>query len=106
MKDLVMRLSALSGVSSWEDEMRDFLKAEAAPYAQEIRTDALGNLIVLKKGTKAAGNKLLLCAHMDEVGLMVRHITDDGYLKFSTVGSIDRRVLLGKPVLVLSLIHI
>ena len=52
MKDLVMRLSALSGVSSWEDEMRDFLKAEAAPYAQEIRTDALGNLIVLKKGTK------------------------------------------------------
>ena len=95
-----MKLSALSGVSSWEDEVRDFLKAEAAPYAQEIRTDALGNLIVFKKGAKAAGNKLLLCAHMDEVGLMVRHITDDGYLKFDTVGSIDRRVLLGKPVLV------
>lgn len=95
-----MKLSALSGVSSWEDEVRDFLKAEAAPYAQEIRTDALGNLIVFKKGAKAAGNKLLLCAHMDEVGLMIRHITDDGYLKFDTVGSIDRRVLLGKPVLV------
>ena len=100
MKDLVMQLSALSGVSSWEDEVRDFLRAEAAPYAQEIRTDALGNLIVLKKGKKAAENKLLLCAHMDEVGLMVRHITDDGYLKFDTVGSIDRRVLLGKPVLI------
>lgn len=100
MKDLVMRLSALSGVSSWEDEVREFLKREAEPYAQEIRTDALGNLIVFKKGAKPAANKLLLCAHMDEVGLMVRHITDDGYLKFDTVGSIDRRVLLGKPVLV------
>ena len=100
MKDLVTRLCALSGVSSWEDEVRDFLRAEAAPYAQEIRTDALGNLIVRRKGTKAAENKLLLCAHMDEVGLMVRHITEDGYLKFDTVGSIDRRVLLGKPVLV------
>lgn len=99
MRDLVMRLSALSGVSSWEDEVRDFLKAEAAPYAQEIRTDALGNLIVLKKGAKPAGKKLMLCAHMDEVGLMVRYITDDGYLKFDTVGSIDRRILLGKPVL-------
>mgnify|MGYP006072273133 FL=1 len=100
MKDLVMQLSALSGVSSWEDEVRDFLRAEAAPYTQDIRTDALGNLIVLKKGKKTAGNKLLLCAHMDEVGLMVRHITDEGYLKFDTVGSIDRRVLLGKPVLI------
>lgn len=100
MKDLVMRLSALSGVSSWEDEVRDFLRAEAAPYCQEVRTDALGNLIIFKKGTKAAKNKLLLCAHMDEVGLMIRQITDDGYLKFATVGTIDRRVLLGKPVLV------
>lgn len=100
MKDLVMKLCALSGVSSWEDEVRDFLRAEAAPYAQEIRTDALGNLIVFKQGKKASGNKLLLCAHMDEVGLMIRHITEEGYLKFDTVGGIDRRVLLGKPVLV------
>ena len=95
-----MKLCALSGVSSWEDEVRDFLKEEAAPYADEIRTDALGNLIVFKRGAKPAGNKLMLCAHMDEVGLMVRKITDEGYLKFDTVGGIDRRVLLGKRVLV------
>ena len=95
-----MQLCALSGVSSWEDEVREFLQAEAAPYAQEIRTDALGNLIIRKKGAKAAGDKLLLCAHMDEVGLMIRHITEEGYLKFDTVGSLDRRVLLGKQVLV------
>ena len=95
-----MQLCALSGVSSWEDEVRDFLKEEAAPYADEIRTDALGNLIVFKRGAKPAGNKLMLCAHMDEVGLMVRKITDEGCLKFDTVGGIDRRVLLGKRVLV------
>ena len=53
-----MKLCALSGVSSWEDEVRDFLKTEAAPYADEIRTDALGNLIVFKRGAKPAGNKL------------------------------------------------
>ena len=95
-----MKLCALSGVSSWEDEVRDFLREEAAPYADAIRTDALGNLIVFKRGAKPAGNKLMLCAHMDEVGLMVRKITDEGYLKFDTVGGIDRRVLLGKRVLV------
>ena len=43
MKELVMQLCALSGVSSWEDEVRDFLKEEAAPYADELRTDALGD---------------------------------------------------------------
>ena len=95
-----MKLCALSGVSSWEDEVRDFLREEAAPYADAIRTDALGNLIVFKRGAKPAGNKLMLCAHMDEVGLMVRKITDEGCLKFDTVGGIDRRVLLGKRVLV------
>ena len=90
MKDLIMKLCSLSGVSSWEDEVRAFLRAEAAPYVQEMRTDALGNLILFKKGAKPARNKLMLCAQMDEVGLMVRHITDEGYLKFDSVGEIDR----------------
>ena len=59
----------------------------------------MGNLIVLKKGARATGNKLMLCAHMDEVGLIIKSITEDGYLKFGCVGGIDRRVLLGKQVL-------
>ena len=98
MKELLETLCRLDGVSSWEDAVRDFLAAQAGPHADSLRVDALGNLIVFKKGKKPAGNKVMLCAHMDEVGLMVRRITDEGYLKFSTVGSIDRRVLLGKPV--------
>ena len=100
MLNLLEQLCALSGVSSWEDEARDFIRTQAQPYADSIRTDAIGNLIVFKKGKKPTGNKLLLSAHVDEVGLMVKKIEDDGTLRFSTVGGIDRRVLLGKRVFV------
>ena len=78
METLIRKLCALPGVSSWEDRVRDFLRQAAEPYADELRTDALGNLIVTKKGRAAAPGKLLLSAHMDEVGLMVRRITDEG----------------------------
>lgn len=100
MLNTVKELCALSGVGGWEDEVREYIMRHAAPYADEMRVDGLGNLIVCKRGTKPTGNKLMLCAHMDEVGLIVRSITDEGYLKFDTVGSIDTRVLIGKKVLV------
>lgn len=100
MKELLRKLCTLPGVSSWEDQVRDCVMEVAGQYATELRVDAMGNVIAFKEGAKATGNKLLLTAHMDEVGLMVRAITDEGYLKFDTVGHIDRRVLLGKRVLV------
>lgn len=93
-------LCLLNGVSGCEDEVRSYIKEKAAPYADVMRVDALGNLIVFKKGRKSTGNALLLAAHMDEVGLIIKSITEDGYLKFACVGGIDRRVLLSKPVLV------
>ena len=93
-------LCALPGVSSREDAVREFLRKEVAPYAHRIRVDTMGNLLVEKKGRIPGSQKLMLAAHMDEVGLMVHTITEEGYLKFGTVGGIDRRVLLGKPVLV------
>lgn len=98
MLSTVKTLCALSGVSSWEDEVRAWLMERARPYADEMRVDSIGNLIVFKKGAKPTGNKLMLCAHMDEVGLMVTQVTDKGYLKFGCVGGIDRRVLIGKRV--------
>ncbi len=98
--DTIKELCLLNGVSSFEDEVRAYIKEKAAPYADELRVDPMGTLIVFKKGKKATGNKLLLAAHMDEVGLIIKRITDDGYLKFNCVGGIDRRVLLGKKVLV------
>jgi len=93
-------LCSLSGVSSREDQVRDYIRRRVEPCADSVRMDALGNLIVFKRGAKPTGNKLMLCAHMDEVGLMVKSITDEGYLKFGCVGGIDRRVLLGKRVAV------
>lgn len=100
MLNLIRHLCTLDGVSSWEDNVRDYIRTEAEPYAASIRVDAIGNLIVFKKGVKSTGNKLLLSAHMDEVGLMVTRIEKDGVLRFDTVGGIDRRILPGKRVYV------
>lgn len=100
MIETVKALCSLSGVASFEDPVRDYLIKEAKPYADDMRVDAMGNLIIFKKGAKSTGNKLMLCAHMDEVGLIIKRITDDGYLKFAPIGGIDRRVLLGKRVFV------
>lgn len=100
MLNTLKMLCTLSGVSSHEDEVRDYIRERVAPHADEIRVDSIGNLIVFKRGRKHTGNQLMICAHMDEVGLMVKSITDEGYLKFSCVGGIDRRVLLGKRVFV------
>lgn len=97
---LVKELCAINGVSSFEDEVRAFIREKAKSYADSMKTDAMGNLIVFKKGKKATGNKLMLSAHMDEVGFIIKSITDEGYLKFDTVGGIDRRVVIGKPVTV------
>ncbi|MBD5134148.1 MAG: M42 family metallopeptidase [Clostridiales bacterium] len=98
MIETLKTLCALSGVSSHEDQVRDYIRKRVEPYADDIRTDALGNLIVFKRGARPTGNKLMLCAHMDEVGLMVKSVTEAGCLKFGCVGGIDRRVLLGKRV--------
>ena len=98
MIETLKTLCAMNGVSGDEDEVREYLRKQAEPYADAIRIDALGNLIVFKQGQRAAGNKLLLCAHMDEVGLIVTRATEDGFLKFDFVGGVDRRVVLGKPV--------
>lgn len=91
-------LCDIAAVSSCEAELREYIAAEAGPHADQMETDSMGNLIVFKKGKKSTGNRLMLAAHMDEVGLIIRAITEDGYLKFLPVGGIDRRVLVGKKV--------
>ena len=98
MLNLVKELCMASGPSSYEEEVRALIRSKAEPYADSIRVDALGNLIVFKKGKKATGNKLMLCAHMDEVGIIIQSIDDNGYLRFKFLGGVDRRVVLGKPV--------
>lgn len=100
MLKLLKELCLLNGVSGDEEEVRRYLARKAEPFADRLRTDPIGNLIVFKKGRKSTGNKLMLCAHMDEVGIIVTRVTDEGFLKFDFVGGVDRRVAIGKPVVI------
>ncbi|MGE5673376.1 MAG: M42 family metallopeptidase [Mycobacterium leprae] len=92
---LLEKLSNACGVSGCEDEVRDLLKRELAPYVDEMWTDAIGNLIV-RKGNGPI--KVMLDAHTDEVGFCVGAILDDGYVKLKKVGGLDDRVLPGRMV--------
>ena len=98
MIETLKNLCALSGVSGDEGEVRDHIISLIKGHADEVVTDVMGNVIVFKKGAKAPAKNIVLCAHMDEVGVIVTGITDDGYLKFATVGSVDDRVVVGKGV--------
>ncbi|SMC50736.1 M42 family metallopeptidase [Papillibacter cinnamivorans] len=98
MLQTLKELCALDGVSGFEDEVRSYIRKKAEPYAQEIREDINGNLMVFRRGSSNNGKTRMLCAHMDEVGVMVTAITDEGYLKFDFVGGVDRRVALGRRI--------
>lgn len=100
MSELFKRLCNAFGPSSMEDEVRNIIIDEIKPYATSYRMDKTGNLIVFKKGKKERQSKLLFSAHMDEVGFMVRHIDEDGFIYFGTVGGLDRRVISGKRVVI------
>ena len=100
MFELLKTLCALSGVSGNEDEVRDYIAGLAGKYADDVVIDVMGNVIAYKKGAVEPDKTIALCAHMDEVGLIVTGITDDGFLKFATVGGIDCRVIAGKAVVV------
>ncbi len=96
---LLQKLCALNGVSGNEDAVREFIVREITPYVTDLQIDPLGSVIAFKKGAARAKTDLMLSAHMDEVGLIVTHITEDGKLKFAAVGGIDQRILPGKRVL-------
>ncbi len=91
-------LTELNGVSGNEENVKEFIRNLIKDKVEEIWEDRLGNLIALKRG-KGKG-KILLDAHMDEVGFMVTNINEDGTLSFAPVGGVDPRVVIGKKVYV------
>lgn len=101
MKDLLKKLSNAPGISGFEDEVRDLMIAELEDYVDELRIDHLGNLIAMKKG-EPEGKKIMLAAHMDEIGLMVRYIDKKGFIKFSKIGGINDQMLLNQTVYIQS----
>lgn len=91
------KLCSLSGPSGYEGEIREFIKKEVAPFVDEIKVDRIGNIIVHKKGT---GKKVLIDAHMDEVGFLVTGFNEDGTLRFRSLGGINDKIIPSKVVLI------
>ncbi len=98
MLETVMTLCGLPGVSGREEKVRDYILERVMSRADSIETDAMGNLLVFKKGAVTPQRRIMLCAHMDEVGIIVTGVTEAGWLRFDFVGGVDRRVAIGKKV--------
>jgi tetrahedral aminopeptidase len=96
--DLLRRLTDAPGIAGFERQVRDAVREEIAPLVDDIATDRLGNLIATRRDS--GGPTILIAAHMDEIGFLVRHVDQDGFLRLQPVGSFDPRVLLAQRVIV------
>lgn len=95
--DMIKELSLINGASGREDKVREYIISKIEGKC-EYHVDNTGNIIAFKKGAKAAKNKVMIDAHMDEVGIIATYITDDGMIKFQTVGGIDPKVLMARQL--------
>ena len=95
---LLEKLTNAVGVSGDEGAIRKIVREEITPYADEVKTDALGSILAIKKGTGRNRLRVMLAAHMDEIGFMLTYDDGKGIFRFGIVGGIDPRQLVGKPV--------
>ncbi len=93
---LLEKLTLANGVSNYEDEVRNIIKEEIKDYVDELKIDRMGNIIAIKN-KNATGKHIGLSAHMDEVGLVVHSVDEEGLIKFHSLG-IDAKVLASKVV--------
>jgi endoglucanase len=89
--EIVEQLSNAFGPAGFEDEVRVIVRELVEPLVDELRVDALGNLLAVKRG--ASERTLMIDAHMDEIGFMVSFVEDGGFLRFSTIGGWDARII-------------
>jgi endoglucanase len=94
---LLKQLSEVAGIPGWEDRVRTLVQQELKGFVDDVRVDALGNVIAHKKGK---GKKVMLAAHMDEIGFYVKHVDDKGFLRVQNVGGFDTRNLFARQVTV------
>lgn len=95
---LLERLCNAPAVSGDENEVRAIVLEQVRPHASEVRVDALGNVLAIRPGQGEGRLKVMLAAHMDEIGFMIVDDEGEGIFRFDTVGGIDVRQLVGKPV--------
>ncbi|VVB87667.1 Tetrahedral aminopeptidase [uncultured archaeon] len=96
LKDLLERLSNAHGVSGYEGSVRQIIEEEVRPYVDEIRTDKMGNLIATKHGGSPV---VMLAAHMDEIGLMIKYVDDKGFARFTKTGGWFDQTLLNQRMI-------
>jgi endoglucanase len=88
MKSLIEKLVSIPGPSGYEAQIRQAVRSEVEPHADEITVDALGNLIARKGRVGQGGMRIMLAAHIDEIGLMVTHIDENGFARFTNIGGV------------------
>jgi tetrahedral aminopeptidase len=98
--DLLEKLCNVLSVSGDESEVRRIVLEEVKPYADEVKVDAMGSVLVRKNGTGKKPLRVLLDCHMDEVGFMITNDDGEGFFQFEVIGGIDERHLVGKQVIV------
>ncbi len=97
--ELLKRICECPGIPSREDAIRKLVAAEIKPLVDTLEADSMGNLIGFKKGA-SDGPRVMVAAHMDEIGFMVKHIDDKGFIRLLPVGGWDPRVMVAQRVLV------
>lgn len=100
MLEAIEKLCSLYSVSGCEAQVRSYISSRISPFADSLTVDALGNLIAFRAGKNPGGKRVMLAAHMDEVGMIITHITKDGFIKFAFIGGVDRRVAIGQRVVI------
>lgn len=98
MKPLIQKLVETTGPSGYETKIREVIRAEIESYTDELRVDALGNLIAVKGQSPTTGKKIMLAAHMDEIGIIATHIDESGFVRFTTIGGVRRHTCIGGRV--------
>jgi len=97
MKKLIKEITSVFGPSGDEEKIRKYIKKQINNYVDNVYEDNLGNLIAVKKG-KSNGKKIMFAAHMDQIALMITHIDEDGFLRFTNVGGVGYNFLPGTPI--------
>ncbi len=100
---LLRRLTQTPGIASREEQVRAVVSTELEPHVDSLTVDVLGNLISIKTGS--GGPRVAVAAHMDEIGFLVRHIDDSGFVRLQKIGGFDPRVLVAQRVIVHTRAH-
>lgn len=98
---LLKEICEIAGAPGFEKRVRDLVVDLVTPLADEVKVDNLGNVIAIKKGKRNPDQKrVMVAAHMDEIGFIVTHIDDNGFLRFHTLGGFDPKTLTAQRVIV------